>query len=58
MTRPDSNKTGTVPRSPTRNEKPQEEEIPNTCDICGQKMEREPESGEYYCPDCYYSEQQ
>jgi len=22
------------------------------CEICGQKMEREPESGLYYCPDC------
>ena len=24
-----------------------------TCEICGQRMEREPESGEYYCPGCY-----
>ncbi len=28
------------------------------CDICGGKMESDPESGELYCPDCYYSENQ
>lgn len=22
------------------------------CEICGQKLERDPESGECYCPDC------
>jgi rubrerythrin len=22
------------------------------CEICGQKMERDPESNEYYCPVC------
>ena len=22
------------------------------CEICGQALEREPESGEYSCPDC------
>jgi predicted RNA-binding Zn-ribbon protein involved in translation (DUF1610 family) len=32
-----------------------EETVKNsiTCEICGQRMEREAESGEYYCPDCY-----
>jgi protein-arginine kinase activator protein McsA len=28
------------------------------CEICGRKLERDPESGELYCPDCYYSENQ
>ncbi len=28
----------------------------NVCEICGREMERDPESGEYYCADCYYSE--
>jgi uncharacterized Zn finger protein (UPF0148 family) len=36
----------------------QKEEPPEVCDICGGKMERDPESGELYCPDCYYSENQ
>jgi len=27
------------------------------CEICGQKMERDPESGIYYCPDCDYSDE-
>jgi predicted RNA-binding Zn-ribbon protein involved in translation (DUF1610 family) len=25
---------------------------PEICEICGQKLERDPESGEYSCPDC------
>ncbi|HOP40581.1 MAG TPA: hypothetical protein PLI53_06020 [Geobacteraceae bacterium] len=28
------------------------------CEICGAKLERDPESGEYYCPVCFYSEQE
>jgi ribosomal protein L37AE/L43A len=27
------------------------------CEICGQKMERDPESGIFYCPDCDYSDE-
>ncbi len=23
------------------------------CEICGQRMQRDPESGEDFCPDCY-----
>ncbi len=26
------------------------------CEICGREMARDPESGEYFCPDCYYAE--
>ncbi len=26
------------------------------CEICGKEMERDPESGEFYCAECYYSE--
>ena len=29
------------------------EENTKICEVCGQRMERDPESGEYYCPDCY-----
>ncbi len=25
---------------------------PDICEICGRRMERDPESGEYFCPDC------
>jgi protein-arginine kinase activator protein McsA len=42
----------------TQKVKKQKEEFPNTCEVCGQEMERDPESGEYYCPDCYDSEYQ
>jgi len=28
-----------------------------TCEICGQKMERDPESGEFICLYCYYSDE-
>ena len=27
------------------------------CEICGQEMERDPESGEFLCPNCYYSDE-
>jgi transposase len=36
-----------------RDEREKTEKNSKTCEICGQRMEREPESGEYYCPDCY-----
>jgi transposase len=26
------------------------------CEICGQVMERDPEGGEYFCPDCDYAD--
>ncbi len=26
------------------------------CEICGQEMERDPEGGEYFCPDCDYAD--
>ncbi len=26
------------------------------CEICGQAMQHDPESGENYCPDCYDAE--
>lgn len=28
------------------------------CEICGQKLVRDPESGEYYCPDCDFANDQ
>ncbi len=37
-------------------EKKLKEAFAGVCEICGQKMERDPESGEYYCPDCYDSD--
>jgi hypothetical protein len=40
----------------TPDEETRKRETPEVCEICGQKMERDPESGEYFCPDCYYSE--
>ena len=32
-------------------------EAAEICEICGRKMERDPESGAYYCPDCDYSDE-
>ena len=29
---------------------------PEVCEICGQEMERDPEGGEYFCPDCDYAD--
>jgi tRNA(Ile2) C34 agmatinyltransferase TiaS len=31
------------------------EKYDRICEICGREMERDPESGEYRCPDCYDS---
>jgi uncharacterized Zn finger protein (UPF0148 family) len=33
-------------------------ERPAVCEICGDVLERDPESGELYCPACYFSENQ
>jgi hypothetical protein len=33
-------------------------ERPAVCEICGEVLERDPESGEEYCPACYFSEEQ
>lgn len=35
-----------------KDEKKRQGEASGICDICGQKLERDPESGDYYCPDC------
>jgi hypothetical protein len=37
-------------------EKTRKRETPEVCEICGREMERDPESGEKFCPDCYYSD--
>ncbi len=37
-------------------EKKPEREFCEVCEICGREMERDPESGECFCPDCFYSE--
>lgn len=37
--------------------KQQKKEACEVCEICGQEMERDPESGEYFCPACYESDQ-
>jgi Zn finger protein HypA/HybF involved in hydrogenase expression len=41
-----------VIRQSPQKEKTQKEKNTGICDICGQEMERDPESGEYFCPDC------
>jgi ribosomal protein L37AE/L43A len=43
--------------SRTKDVKAQKKEPPENCEICGQKLERDPESGEYYCPDCDFPDQ-
>jgi predicted amidophosphoribosyltransferase len=40
-----------IGQSPQK-EKTSKEKNTGICDICGQEMERDPESGEYFCPDC------
>jgi predicted RNA-binding Zn-ribbon protein involved in translation (DUF1610 family) len=35
-----------------RSDKTRKRVSTENCEICGQKLERDPESGEYYCPDC------
>jgi rubrerythrin len=35
---------------------PQKTEREAVCEICGQKLERDPESWEYICPVCDYEE--
>jgi hypothetical protein len=47
-----------VPKHRAQKEKKQKEEFPKICDVCGQEMECDPESGEFYCPDCYFSDYQ
>ncbi len=37
-------------------EKALKKETAEVCEICGQRMQTDPESGEYFCPDCYNSE--
>ncbi len=34
------------------NDKKWKKASPDVCEICGHRMERDPESGEYYCPFC------
>ena len=50
-----SHKYGAVPQ--TDSGKRQKKGPTETCEICGQKMERDPESGEFLCPYCYYSDE-
>lgn len=35
---------------------PPKKDTAAVCEICGQLLERDPESGEYVCPACYYEE--
>lgn len=35
---------------------PRKKDTAAVCEICGQLLERDPESGEYVCPACYYEE--
>ncbi|HET6420858.1 MAG TPA: hypothetical protein VFG19_11910 [Geobacteraceae bacterium] len=37
-------------------EKARKRESVEVCEICGQIMQRDPESGENFCPDCYDTE--
>jgi len=41
----------------TKDDTTRQGESAKICEICGQKMERDPESGIYYCPDCDYSDE-
>jgi len=40
------------PDARAKDEKMHKGEASEICEICGQKLEHDPESGEYYCPDC------
>ncbi len=37
-------------------EQKQKKQFCEICEICGREMERDPESGECFCPDCFYAE--
>ncbi len=37
-------------------EKARKRETTEVCEICGQIMQHDPESGEDFCPDCYDAE--
>jgi hypothetical protein len=30
----------------------------NICEICGARLECDPESGECYCPECFYEDEE
>lgn len=38
--------------------KQRHKETPEVCEICGQELERDPESGEYFCPTCDLADHQ
>ncbi len=44
------------PGTRTPVDKTRKRETVEVCEICGQIMQRDPESGENYCPDCYEAE--
>jgi transposase len=46
------------PDARAKDEKMNQAESSEICEICGQKLERDPESGEYSCPDCDDSDTQ
>ncbi len=54
MTNPAKDKRDPDTRTP--GEKTRRREGFDVCEICGQKLEFDPESGEMFCPDCYYSD--
>jgi predicted RNA-binding Zn-ribbon protein involved in translation (DUF1610 family) len=44
--------------SRTESDKTRKKAPEEICEICGQEMERDPESGEFLCPYCYYSDEE
>ncbi len=44
------------PGTRTPVDKTRKRETVEVCEICGQVMQRDPESGEDFCPDCYNAE--
>jgi len=51
-----TDKTMDEDRRMNRQPKVKEGERDHFCEICGQRLERDPESGELFCPGCYDSE--
>lgn len=42
----------------TSDANPRKKKSAAVCELCGQELERDSESGEYFCPACYDEENQ
>lgn len=49
---PEPGKDGRLAADRAREAKTGEKIPAGNCEICGQKLERDPESGDCFCPDC------